>query len=56
MNDKNKTYNDNYNSLTKIHSTIIWVMLYLLRLCSNKIICVKKVWRDRSKRLVYKYD
>ncbi len=56
MNDKNKAHDDNYDLLARILFAMVWVVLYLLRLCSNEMICVKKVWRDRSKRLVYKYD
>ncbi len=55
-NDKNKAHDNNYDLLVKILSAMVWDVLYLLRLCSNAMICVKKVWRDKSNRLVYKYD
>ncbi len=55
-NNKNKAHDDDYDSLVKILFTMVWDVLYLLRLCSNAMIYENKVWRDRSNRLVYKYN
>jgi hypothetical protein len=41
--DKNKAHGDGYDSLARILSAMVWVALYLLRLCSNGMIRVKKV-------------